>query len=185
MTKEELKKLKRKLETKVVIEDAFEGSGVLSLYEIEQRINTLGAIQNIENYFENVIKYFSSKGIKYDEIKLKPLFSLIIRENDVDEHTIIKPNANPIPKLVVVKINGFYCTFNDERFDDDPDIIYPANFDEYVVVFDDFIKLLADKGFAFDGSDNIEDIKQQIISGVPTLGDITLCFKKNKVRARA
>ena len=38
-------------ETKVVIEDAFGGSGVLSLYEVEQRINTIGAIQNIENYF--------------------------------------------------------------------------------------------------------------------------------------
>lgn len=185
MTKEELKRLKRKLETKVVIEDAFGGSGVLSLYEVEQRINTIGAIQNIENYFENVIKYFSSKGIKYDEIKLKPLFSLIIREKDVDEHTIIKSNANPIPKLVVVKINGFYCSLNDERFDDDPDIIYPANSDEYVVVFDDFIKLLSAKGFGYNGSDNMEDIKQQIISGAPTLGDITLSFKKNKVRTRA
>ena len=49
MTKEDLKRLKRKLETKVVIEDAFGGSGVLSLYEVEQRINTVGAIQNIEN----------------------------------------------------------------------------------------------------------------------------------------
>lgn len=185
MTKEELKRLKRKLETKVVIEDAFGGSGVLSLYEVEQRINTIGAIQNIESYFENVIKYFSSKGIKYDEIKLKPLFSLIIREKDVDEHTIIKPNANPIPKLVVVKINGFYCSLNDKSFGDDPDIIYPANFDEYVVVFDDFIKLLVDKGFGYNGSDNMEDIKQQIISGAPTLGDITLSFKKNKVRTRA
>ena len=83
MNKEYLIKMKRKLETKVSIENAYGGSGELSQYEIEQRIDTLGAVQNIEKYFESVITYFSSKGMKYDEITLKPLFSLIVKEKEL------------------------------------------------------------------------------------------------------
>ena len=50
MTKDELIRLKKKMETKVYIEDAFSGSGAISLFEIEQKINTVGAVENIEKY---------------------------------------------------------------------------------------------------------------------------------------
>ena len=40
MTKDELIRLKKKMETKVYIEDAFSGSGAISLFEIEQKVNT-------------------------------------------------------------------------------------------------------------------------------------------------
>ena len=47
-----------------------------------------------EKYFESVITYFSSKGIKYDEITLRPLFSIIVKEKDLDENTILNNFVN-------------------------------------------------------------------------------------------
>ena len=184
MNKEDLIKMKRKLETKVSIENAYGGSGELTQYEIEQRIDTLGAVQNVEKYFESVISYFSSKGMKYDEITLKPLFSLIVKEKYLDENTVIKPNAKPLPKIVAVVINGFYCINGEQKFGDDPDVIYPDNFNEYIVVFDDFIAMLTQRGFSFNGYINIEEIQDEIMAGHPTLSDITLTFRKKLVRAK-
>lgn len=185
MNKEDLIKMKRKLETKVSIENAYGGSGELSQYEIEQRIDTLGAVQNIEKYFESVITYFSSKGMKYDEITLKPLFSLIVKEKDLDENTVIKQNAKPLPKIVAVVVNGFYCINGEQKFGDDPDVIFPDNFNEYIVVLDDFIALLTQRGFSFNGFTNIEELQNEIMAGHPTLSDITLTFRKKIVRSKA
>lgn len=185
MTKEELKRMKRKLETKVYIEDAYSGSGEISQFEIEKRIDTLGAIENIERYFESVITYFSLKGIKYDEINLKPFFSLIVKEKELDDITVIKTNVKPIPKVVAVRINGFYCMNEEQKFDVDPDDIFPNNFDEYIVVFDDFISLLEQKGFNYSGLGSIEEIQREIIAGYPTVSDITLSFKKKLTRVKA
>lgn len=185
MTKDELIRLKRKLKTKVYIEDAYSGSGEISLYEIEQKINTIGAVENIEKYFESVITYFSSKGIKYDEITLKPLFSVVVKEKDLYDNTIIKPNSKPLPGTVVVKVNGFYLMNGEHKFGEDPDTIYSDNFNEYVVLLDDFIRLLEEKGFSFSGITTVEELRDQIVAGKPTLGDITLSFNKRKIRTKA
>ena len=184
MKKVELIRMKRKLETKVFLQNAFGRSEAISQYEIEHRIDTLGAVSNIEKYFESVITYFSSKGVRYDEITLKALFSLIVKEKDLDDITIIKASAKPIPKLVAVVINGFYCMNNDQKFGDDPDLIYSHNFNEYIVVLDDFINALQQKGFDFVGFTSIEDIKKALIAGCPTLSDITLTFRKKLLKTR-
>ena len=185
MTKDELIRLKRKMETKVYIEDAYSGSGVVSLFEIEQRINTASAVENVEKYFESIIRYFSSKGVKYDEITLRPLFSVIVKEKDLDENTIIKPNSKPLPDTAVVRINGFYCMNGEQKFGDDPDTIYSENFNDYVVILDDFIKLLRKKGFNFTGVSTVEELRDRIVAGHPTFGDITLSFNKRKIRTKA
>lgn len=185
MTKDELIRLKKKMETKVYIEDAFSGSGAISLFEIEQKINTAGAVENIEKYFESVITYFSSKGIKYDEITLRPLFSVIVKEKDLDENTIIKSNSKPLPGTAVVRINGFYCTNGEQKFGDDPDAIYSENFNDYVVILDDFIRLLGEKGFDFTGVSTVEELRDKVVAGHPTFGDITLSFNKRKIRTKA
>ncbi len=185
MNKEELKRLKRKLETKVCIEDAYSGSQQLTQYEIEQRINTLGAIDNIEKYFESIITYFSAKGIKYDEITLVPFFSLIVKEKDLNESTVIKNNAKPLPRLVVVRINAFYCMDNHQKIMEDPDTFFKDNFNEYVVVFDDFIKLLKERGFEYSGLCSIDDIQKVIVSGSPAISNITLSFKSKLTKKKA
>ena len=185
MSKNELIRLKKKMETKMYIEDAYSGSGAISLFEIEQKINTAGAVENIEKYFESVITYFSSKGIKYDEITLRPLFSVIVKENDLDDKTIIKTNSKPLPGVVVVRVNGFYCMNGEQKFGDDPDAIYSENFNDYIVILDDFIRLLGEKGFDFTGVSTIENLKNQVVAGVPTFGDITLSFNKRKTRTKA
>ena len=185
MTKDELIRLKRKMETEVYIEDAYGGSGAISLFEIEQRINTAGAVQNIEKYFESIIRYFSSKGIKYDEITLRPLFSVIVKEKDLDENTIINPNSKPLPGTAVVRINGFYCMNGEQKFGDDPDVIYSENFKDYVVILDDFIKLLEEKGYDFTGVSTVEELRDQVVAGNPSFGDITLSFNKRKIRTKA
>ena len=46
MTKDELIRLKKKIETKVHIVDAYSGSGPISLLEIEKQINTVGAVED-------------------------------------------------------------------------------------------------------------------------------------------
>ena len=185
MTKDELIRLKKKIETKVYIEDAFSGSGAISLFEIEHKINTVGAVENIEKYFESVITYFSSKGIKYDEITLKPLFSIIVKEKDLDEKTIIKPNSKPLPGTVVVRINGFYCMNGEQKLVHNPDDIYLENFNDYVVILDDFIRLLGEKGFEFTGVSTVEELRDKVFAGHPTFGDITLNFNKRKIRTKA
>ena len=184
MTKDELIRLKKKMETKVYIEDAFSGSGAIPLFEKKQKINTAGAVENIEKYFESIIRYFSSKGIKYDEITLKPLFSVIVKEKDLDEKTIIKSNSKPLPGIVVVRINGFYCMNVEHKFGDDPDAIYSENFNDYVVILDDFIRLLGEKGFDFTGVSTVEEIRDKVVAGEPSFGDITLSFNKRKTRTK-
>ena len=184
MTKDELKRMKRKLETKLYIEDAYSGQGPISQFEIEQRVDTLGAIENIEKYFENVITYFSLRGVKYDEITLKPFFSLVVKEKDLDENTIIKKDIKPIQIIVAVRINGFYCMNKEQKLVEDPDVIYLDNSREYIVNFDEFINLLEQKGFSYNGLTSIEEIQAHIISGHPTISDITLSFNKklNKIK---
>ena len=185
MTKDELIRLKRKMETKVYIEDAFSGSEAISLFEIEQKINTVVAIENIEKYFESIIAYYSSKGIKYDEITLRALFSIIVKEKDLDDKTIIKSNSKPLPGTAVVRINGFYCMNGEQKFGDDPDAIYSENFNDYVIILDDFIKLLKEKGFDFTGVSTVEELRDKVVVGAPSFGDITLRFNKRKIRTKA
>ena len=119
MPKDELIRLKKKLETKKYIEDAYDGSGAISLFEIEQRINAANVVEKIDKYFESIIRYFlryfSSKGIKYDEITLRPLFSIIVKEKNLDENTIIKPNSKPLSGTAVVRINGFYYMNGEQK----------------------------------------------------------------------
>lgn len=185
MKKNELLRLKRKIETKVYIEDAYSGSEAISLFEIEQKINTVGAVENIEKYFEKIITYFSTRGIKYDEITLRPFFSVIVKEKDLDDKTIIKTNSKPLPGTVVVRVNGFYCKNGEYIFGEDPDAIYSENFNNYVIILDDFIRLLGEKGFEFTGVSTVEELRNQVVAGVPTLGDITLSFNKRKTRTKA
>ena len=184
MTKDELKRMKRKLETKVYIEDIYSGQGPISQFEIEQKVDTLGAIKNIEKYFEKIITYFSLKDIKYDEIILKPFFSLIVKEKDLDDNTVIKKNAKPLSKIVAVRINGFYCMNKDKKIDDDPDIIYLDNSKEYIVNFKEFIDLLREKGFSYNGLTSIEEIQEYIVLGHSTLSDLTLNFNKNLTKVK-
>lgn len=185
MTKDELIRLKKKMETKVYIEDAYSGSGAISLFEIEQKINTVGAVENIEKYFESVITYFSTRGIKYDEITLRPLFSVIVKEKDLDERTIIKSNSKPLPGIAVVRVNGFYCMNGEQKFGEDPDVIYSENFNDYVVILDDFIRLLGEKGFDFTGVSTVEELRNQVVAGQPSFGDITLSFNKRRTKTKA
>lgn len=184
MTKDELKRMKKKLETKVYIEDAYSGSKALSLFELEQRINTIAATENVKKYFESIIKYFSLKGVKYDEIVLKPFYSLIIKEKDLDDNTVIKENAKPLSKLVVVKINGFYCKNKENKIYDDPDIIFSDNYEEFVVILEDFIDLIEKNGFIYNGLKSIQEIQEEIIAGRPTVSDITLSLKKNLIKVK-
>lgn len=184
MSKEELIRMKRKLETKVSIENAYSGSGPISLYELEQKVDTEAAIHDIDEYFKQVITYFSSRGMKYDEITLRPLFSLIVKEKDLDRQEVLKPNAKPIPRYVAVTINGFYCMNGDQKFDEDPDTVYPDNYNERIVVFEDFLAMLTERGFSFDGPTSIEDIQKDIMSKKLTLSNITLKFKKTKAKVK-
>ena len=175
MTKDELKTMKRKLETKVYIEDAYSGEGPISQLEIEKRVDTLKAIENIEKYFASVITYFSLKGIKYDEITLKPFFSLIVKEKDLDKDTVIKKDAKPMSKFVVNK---------EQIIDEDPDVVYLDNIKEYIVNFDEFINLLGQKGFIYEGLTSIEEIHENIVLGNPTISNITLNFKRNLTKLK-
>ena len=185
MTKDELIRLKKKMETNVYIVDAYSGSGPISLFEIEQRINTVGAVENIEKYFESIIMYFSSKGIKYDKISIGILFSIIVKEKDLDKQTIIKPNSKPLPGTTEIFINGFHCTNGKEVFGENPETLYSGCFKDYVVILDDFIKLLGEKGFDFTGASTVEELRNKIVAGHPTFGEITLNFNKKKVRTKA
>lgn len=184
MKKEKLKRLKKELETKVYIEDAFSATGPITLYEINKKIDTTGAVENIENYFKKIITYFSIKNIKYDEITLRCLFSIIVKEEDLDQKTIIKTNSNPLKDLVVLKVNGFYCKNKEQTILEDPDIIYENNFNEYIISLDDFIKIIIKSGLDFNGFNTIEEIKQQILRGQPTFGNITLKFSKKKTKKK-
>lgn len=184
MTKNELIRLKKKIETKVHIVDAYSGSGPISLLEIEKQINTVGAVENIEKYFENIIMYFSSKGVKYDKISIGILFSIIVKEKDLDEKTVIKTNSKPLPSTVDIFINGFRCMDGKEIFGENPEAFYSNCFNNYIVIFDDFIKLLEEKGFEFKGASTTEELKEKIIAGKPTFGEVTLNFDKRKIRTK-
>ena len=184
MSKEELIRMKRKLETKVSIENAYSGSGPISIYELEQKVDTVGAINDIDEYFKQVITYFSSRGMKYDEITLRPLFSLIVKEKDLDRENILKPNTKPIPRYVSVAINGFYCMNGDQKITEDPDTVYLDNYNERIIVLEDFLVMLNERGFGFNGPTSVEDIQKDIMAGKLTLANITLKFKKNKEKVR-
>lgn len=182
--KEELKRLKRKIETKVYIEDAYSGSEGISFYEIEQKIDTMGAIKNISKYFESIIMYFSTRGIKYEEITLRGLFSVIVKEKDLSDKTIIKVNSKPLPGIAVVRINGFYCVDGCEKIQENPDVVYDENYKEYVISLEEFIKALDSLGFNYNGVRTTDELKELIVKGIPTFGDITLTFSKKKIKSK-
>ena len=72
----------------------------------------------------------------------------------------------------------------EKKIVDDPDVIYLDNSKEYIVNFDEFINLLEQKGFSYNGLTSIEEIHEYIISGCPTISDISLSFNKklNKIK---
>ena len=73
----------------------------------------------------------------------------------------------------------------EQKFGDDPDAIYSENFNDYVVILDDFIRLLGEKGFNFTGVSTVEELRDKVVAGHPTFGDITLSFNKRKIRTKA
>ena len=177
MTKDELIEMKKKLETKVRIVDDSSFSGILTQYEVEQGVDTKGAVDNVEKYFESVLKYYTEKGMAYDEIYLVPGYSLIVKEEEFEDHTI-KKGAKALPHLAAVRINMFHCMDGNRDMCEDPDNIYDNNFEQYIVVLEDFINLIKQRGFEYSGISTIEEIQDVITSANCPIAKISLCFDK-------
>jgi len=147
MKKQELINLKKKLEQKVLIFDTWGNEGPYSMYEIEQRLNTEGAVHYIENYFGNLIEYFSNKKIKYDEMTIYLQFGMFVSEKYVDKKFYLKENAKPVNDLLIVSISGFNYAREEQVYSEDPEKVMESPYIPFVISFEKHYELLRTKGF--------------------------------------
>lgn len=184
MKKQELINLKKKLEQKVLIFDTWGNEGPYSMYEIEQRINTEGAVRQIENYFENLIDYFSNKKVKYEEMTIYLQFGMFVAEKYVDKKFYIKESAKPVDDLLLVSISGFNYAMEEQIYHEDPESIMKEAYVPFVILFDKFTKLLEEKGFELEGINTFDTITEKIKSNELVKTSITIKFKNKKTKKR-
>jgi len=184
MEKQKLLNLKKKIEEKFYIYDAFSSEGPISMFEIEQRTNTQGAVKHVGKYFESLIQYLSNKEIKYDEITLYLQFSIFISEKYVDKHFYRKDNAKAMNDYVVVRISGFDCKKNNQIHHEDPELIIENDTESFIISFNQFITLLSLNGFELEGINSFEEISQRISSDKLASAKITINFTDKKVKKK-
>lgn len=184
MKKQELINLKKKLEQKVLIFDTFGNEGPYSMYEIEKRVNTEGAVHHIENYFENLIQYFSNKNVKYNEVTIYLQFGIFVSDKYVDKDFYLKDNAKPVNDLLLVEVSGFNYVDSGQIYHEDPESITKEAYVPFVILFDKFTKLLEEKGFELEGINTFDTIAEKIKSNELVKTSITIKFKNKKTKKR-
>ena len=176
MTKEELMILKRKLESKYYEYDYASTNGLMSEFEITEKIDNEGAVQNIENYFEAVMKYYSANNVPYTEIILYLHSYIYISEKSFDENNDLKKRVKILPDVAMIEAT-FMCKNNEEIFGQDPSEIYPDD-KEFVVQMSKFKELLKDRGYELENVTSAEGIKEFVLADKPAIARISLRFKK-------
>lgn len=184
MKKQELINLKEKIEKNFYIYDAFSSEGPISMFEIEQRTNTQGAVNHVGKYFESLIQYLSNKEIKYDEITIFLQFGIFVSEKYVDEHFYRKENAKAMNDFVTISISGFDYKKDNQIHHEDPELIIENDTESFIISFNQFITLLSLNGFQLEGINSFEKISQRISSDKLASAKITINFTDKKVKKK-
>ena len=182
MTKEELMILKRKLESKYYEYDYASTNGLMSEYEIMEEIDNEGAVQNIENYFEAVMKYYSTNNVPYTEIVLHLHSYIYVSEKSFDENDELKEKVEILPDIAMMDAT-FMCKNNEEIFGQDPSEIYPED-KGFIVQMSKFKELLKDRGYELENVTSTEEIKELVLADRPAISRISLRFEKENKKNR-
>lgn len=184
MTKKELINLKKKMARKYYIVSTYETNGPISEYEIEQKENSSLAVAYIEKYLESLINYFSIKNQKYDEMTLALLFGVYVPEKKLDKNYEIKKDTKPLKDYVTVRVNGFYGMNRENKFEEDPDLIFDDNFREFTISFNKFKEILSSKGFDLEGIKTFDDLTNKIVNGNLSMSYIKVNFNNQKKKIK-
>lgn len=182
MTKEELIKLKKKLDNKFYEYNESLTNGPMSEFEILESIDNEGAIQNLEDYFESVIKYYSKKESDFNEIIIYLKSSIFVSKDSFNDEYELKEKVHILDDIALIDAT-FMCKNDTEFFGEDPTIVYPEEKGEFIIQISKFKELLKERGYELEIITSTEDIKQLVLSGKPAVAQISLSFvNKNKNR---
>lgn len=185
MNREELIKFREKLETKVCYcDNVGSTSNPFSLYELEKEIDTDGAVKKIEQCFEDIIKYCAVNKIDYDSIAIKLIYGIIVNAEDLSEEGKIKEISKPIKNLITLDIYFWNCFNDTEKFTADPDEVFTIKHSFYVVELDKFTQIIREKGFDLICVDDVENLKERILTKKTVTGHVGIRFGKNKVKKK-
>lgn len=181
MSIEKLIELKNKIESKYVSYDVNDTGDIISLFEIEQRKDERGAINNLENYLENLIIKLGIDGKKYDELSISAICKLFYRAEDIDkEDNVPLLGAKPLTDFVVISFGCYKAVDGDSVFDSDPEGIYSGCYNEFIVSFGEFKSILVDNGFDMNSIKSFADVERFINNGRVPVAFFTMKFSKNK-----
>ena len=181
MSIEKLIELKNKIESKYVSYDVNDTGDIISLFEIEQRKDERGAINNLENYLESLIIKLGIDGKKYDELSISAICKLFYRAEDIDkEDNVPLVSAKPLSDFVVISFGCYKAIYGDSVFDSDPEEIYSGCYNEFIVSFGEFKSILVDNGFGIDSIKSFADIENSINNDRVPVAFFTRKFSKNK-----
>lgn len=186
MNKEMLIELKKNIENKYMVFDGIDDGKVISLYEIKTYEDTEGFVENLENYFEALIKYLSVSNIDYDELNIPLYFNLFYKENEYEELNnkgyIPQKNAQPLKDYMIISTGVFLAKNGITDFDDDPECIYKDCYKSYIVSFEKVKEILETRGFELKNIKTLEEIQQKFNNRNYAIANISIKFNRPKIK---
>ena len=166
MNKEKLIELKKKLESKYISSNGEDTFDEITQFEIEQKKNEQGAVNNLENYFEQLITKLELDGKNFDELMISAVYKLFYKKEDIDDNMNIPIlDAKPLKDFVIVSFGCYEGVNGDEVFHSDPEEIYKGCYDEFIVSFDEFKTVLEQKGFDVGTIKSFDEIESIVNKG--------------------
>lgn len=181
MSKERLIELKKKLESKYVSYDGSDTSDVITQYELEQKQNAQGAVNNLENYFEKLITKLELDGKKFDELMVSAVYKLFYKKEDIDDDMNIPVlSAKPLKDFIIVSFGCYRGVDGSETYHSDPEEIYKGCYDEFIVSFDEFKIALEQNGFDVGTIKSFDEIERIINKGKIPVTFFSIKFTESK-----
>lgn len=183
ITANDLIKLKKEiveLNKKYYIYNAIKTGNSITSYGIESSANSYEIVEYIGAYFKKLIEYYSINNIKYDELVLLPIISIFVKEEDLDENLCLKDNAGVLDEYVSIFIPDFKVINDEESVYTDPHDVFSGDLKEYIVPFEDFIGMLRFSGYEYNGVEDFNTLKREILSDNQPVIEIIISFNKNK-----
>ena len=160
--------------------NAIETGDSITSYEIESSANSYETVEYIGAYFKKLIEYYSINNIKYDELVLLPIISIFVKEEDLDENLCLKDNAGVLDEYVSIFIPDFKVINDEESVYTDPHDVFSGDLKEYIVQFKDLIRELRFRGYEYNGVEDFNTLKREILSDNQPVIEIIISFNKNK-----
>lgn len=152
----------------------------ITSYEIESSANSYETVEYIGAYFKKLIEYYSINNIKYDELVLLPIISIFVKEEDLDENLCLKDNAGVLDEYVSIFIPDFKVINDEESVYTDPHDVFSGDLKELIVPFKDLLGVLKFMGYEYNGVEDFDTLKREILSDNQPVIEIKIRFNKNK-----